>query len=409
MPSLKKTFIYILIGPGFNEPLSGVEKKVIAQVNAIRSLGLNAHFESFTAEVKENSAYGTLGNINAVALPANVWFWNLRKFKIIWAKVDKIISKEPETIVYVRYPFADYYLLQLLKKYKRRIVFEHNTKEYDELNIEIKRRRTQFKNIRSAGAFLNKIDYVDLPNFSEKYLAPKLFKLAKAGIAVTNEIAEYEKTRCKKYNLLTLANGIEVNDYPLLQTPFFLQGNTLRLIMLKGFEASWHGVERLLKGLAGYYKQLPKNKIEIYIYGVYSAAEKEMVEQLKLESVVFFIEFKSKQELDKEFNNYHLAIGSLAMFKTNLKEASPLKVREYMARGIPFIYAYKDTDVEDEPELKPFCLELPSDDSPVNFDDVLKFAETVYGIADCNVLLKQKAQKYIDVKVKMEKLIRFLS
>ena len=45
-------------------------------------------------------------------------------------------------------------------------------------------------------------------------------------------------------------------------------------------------------------------------------------------------------------------------------EACALKSREYIVKGIPFIYAYNDTDIN---ENHSFCLRLVNDSSIIDF------------------------------------------
>lgn len=41
--------------------------------------------------------------------------------------------------------------------------------------------------------------------------------------------------------------------------------------------------------------------------------------------------------------NCQVCIGTLALHRKNMTEASPLKTREYLAHGFPVIIGYKDT------------------------------------------------------------------
>jgi glycosyltransferase involved in cell wall biosynthesis len=52
-----------------------------------------------------------------------------------------------------------------------------------------------------------------------------------------------------------------------------------------------------------------------------------------------------------------VALGSLAMHRAGIEEASPLKVREYLAAGLPTVIGYRDTDF---PHGADFLLELPN-------------------------------------------------
>ncbi|MNZ78728.1 hypothetical protein D3C78_973150 [compost metagenome] len=53
-----------------------------------------------------------------------------------------------------------------------------------------------------------------------------------------------------------------------------------------------------------------------------------------------------------------MAIGPLALYRRGMKEASPLKVREYLAYGLPVINGYVDTDFKEE---VPFILRIPNE------------------------------------------------
>jgi hypothetical protein len=60
--------------------------------------------------------------------------------------------------------------------------------------------------------------------------------------------------------------------------------------------------------------------------------------------------------------NADCAIGTLALHRNGINEASPLKTREYLALGLPVIIGYKDTDF---PQGAEFLLELPNTEDNV--------------------------------------------
>ena len=68
-------------------------------------------------------------------------------------------------------------------------------------------------------------------------------------------------------------------------------------------------------------------------------------------------------DLGQLYRQMDVGIGSLALHRKHLKEACPLKVREYLAHGLPVIGAYNDPDCVGSS----FFLELPNRE---NFDDV---------------------------------------
>jgi hypothetical protein len=61
------------------------------------------------------------------------------------------------------------------------------------------------------------------------------------------------------------------------------------------------------------------------------------------------------QELYDEYKNAHFGIGSLGWSRLGVREASPLKIREYLAAGLCVITATKDPDFDDD---VPFILKI---------------------------------------------------
>lgn len=73
-----------------------------------------------------------------------------------------------------------------------------------------------------------------------------------------------------------------------------------------------------------------------------------------------------------------VALGTLALHRKNMHEASPLKVREYLAMGLPTIIGYRDTDFPDGAE---FLLRLPNREDNVtsNLGEIRAFVERMMG------------------------------
>ncbi|WP_138494502.1 glycosyltransferase [Paenibacillus pinistramenti] len=72
------------------------------------------------------------------------------------------------------------------------------------------------------------------------------------------------------------------------------------------------------------------------------------------------------------------AIGTLALYRKDMKEASPLKVREYLANGLPVIIGYEETDF---PEEVPFLLRLPAERNNIcpHLQEITRFVEAWQG------------------------------
>ena len=200
-----------------------------------------------------------------------------------------------------------------------------------------------------------------------------------------------------------LTNGIDVKNYSIKNYSKF-RGNKLKMIFVSSFISVWHGVGRLLRGIKTYRGNV---RLEINIVGSVRQNIKDLVKSLDLEQKVVFHGFKSGKELDEVFDNMHIAIGTLGLHRQNLKYASTLKVREYMARGIPFVISYIDEDIVEE---FPLALRLRSDDSPVDMEKIIKFTKRVYekyGVAIPSIMRDYALEK-MDYKVKVKRLLTFI-
>ena len=112
-------------------------------------------------------------------------------------------------------------------------------------------------------------------------------------------------------------------------------------------------------------------------------------------------------ELDRLFNDCDIAVGTLGMHRKNLTFGSTLKVREYMARGIPFIISYTDEDLS--PDLS-YVFNAPSDDSPIDLEQVIQFARRLYRSygENLSVDMHAYAMEHMDYQIKVVKLLDFI-
>jgi hypothetical protein len=72
--------------------------------------------------------------------------------------------------------------------------------------------------------------------------------------------------------------------------------------------------------------------------------------------------YLSRADYEPLLANADVALGTLALRRNTMTEACPLKLREYLAYGIPTIIAYRDTDF---PEPQPFLLNLPNTEGTI--------------------------------------------
>ena len=136
----------------------------------------------------------------------------------------------------------------------------------------------------------------------------------------------------------------------------------------------WHGYDRLLQGLAEYYKINPCYKVYFHIVGEFTAQREreECIPIIKNNHLATYVILHGRlcgKALDALFEHCDLGIGSLGRHRSGITYIKTLKNREYAARGIPFIYSEVDEDFE----TQPYIMKIPANESPVNIPEVIEF------------------------------------
>ena len=360
---------------------SGIQFKginIFVSENVDESIRYNHNLDYFELKELNSRSLAIFSKIRTIKA-----FLSIRP---IFQAAYKEINKFNPDVIILRYHMLEIPASFNPKKVKRNVLFisEHNTKELEELS--------------------NIFDFKILPVAFEKIKARRFFKNVDAVIGVTSEIAKYEIKRAgRNIPYFVLTNGIDVNNYSIKNYAKF-NGNELRMIFVSSFTAAWQGVDRLLKGIKNYRGNI---RLEINIVGFVEQSVKDSVKSLNLERKIIFHGAKFDKDLNKVFDNMHIAIGTLAMHRKNLKYGATLKAREYMARGIPFVISYIDEDIAQE---FPLVLRLPSDDRPVDMEKIIKFTKRVYEKYGAAIpsIMRDYALTKMDYKVKVERFLSFI-
>jgi hypothetical protein len=165
--------------------------------------------------------------------------------------------------------------------------------------------------------------------------------------------------------LVVIGNSIDVGAFPVLPAP----GNARpRGVFLGGAGLPWHGVDKV-RLLA---ESLPE--MDFDVVGP-SEADIGVPSPPNLSSHGFL----ARSEYEPIIAKADFAIGTLALHRQDVEGASPLKLREYMAYGLPVVLAHEDPDLTAEPHW--FVLELPNTESNVvgGVEDVRRWVGTVVG------------------------------
>jgi hypothetical protein len=171
---------------------------------------------------------------------------------------------------------------------------------------------------------------------------------------------------------INISNAIDFSSVDLTKRVFG-EDDTFNLLGVAEVHF-WHGYDRVIAGLANYYKD---NKLgpEIHFHIVGAGAEadlahlKEITAKCGMGDYVHFHGNRRSDELDEFFDIADFGVASLARHRTGITYIKTLKNREYAARGIPFIYSEIDEDFEH----MPYILKAPADESAIDIYRIIEF------------------------------------
>jgi len=214
-------------------------------------------------------------------------------------------------------------------------------------------------------------EYKGLPlSFQINLIIDKYFRLKLAK--QIHKIVTFSKYKeIFGVSTINISNGI---DFEKVKLKSQLNNTSKRLNLISVAEIHpWHGLDRVIKGLAEYYKKDQNIKVLFNIVGkgdpVEIAKLKAITIKEKMEEYVIFHGSKSGKELDDLFEQADMGIASLARHRSNITYIKTLKNREYAARGIPFIYSEIDEDFED----MPYIIKAPANEEPLDIRKIVNF------------------------------------
>lgn len=204
---------------------------------------------------------------------------------------------------------------------------------------------------------------------------------------------------------ISLHNGINIEDIPIKAE------HNEEAIILVGVAAMafWQGYDRMIKGLADYYKQESggsKRKVIFRLVGLGKEIPRyqDLIVENNLEEVVFLEGMKSGKELDAIFETADIAVGSLGMFRKNMTTNSSIKTKEYCARGIPIILGSEDLAFQGELD---FIHRVPNDESNICVDEIVAFYGK-YQKRGSSTQIREYAKEYLTWDKQFEKLYEFV-
>ncbi len=375
----------------------GVRNKILSKISALNNIGIEAKCVFFSeAEIPQK--------LNALAehilykprpLPfifnkRFIWKYQIayRNFFFYRTFYNRIKDKLQVDYVILRYPGADISLYRFIKKLGVKVVLEHNSKELEELKL-------------NPNLFLYDYYYK-----SEQNVGPRILRNVAGLIAVTDEIRQYEVERSGiKKKSAVISNGFNVNSVVIRNSPVY-NGTEVKILYLIGSGTSdWYGIDRLMKSIAAYNGKI---NFSLYIAGSKFRKEMELASELSITDKVNFIGYAEGEELNKLFNDCHIAVAALAMFRIGLEQAAALKVKEYLSRGMPFMLGYNEVDLMNNKAADAFYLQVENNESIIELEKITDFLTKFYAKNENPNAMRDFAFKSIDYSIKAREYKEFL-
>ena len=332
--------------------LDGVIKKLIDQVTIWQNMGV---------EVK---VFALSKSNQYIQIDLDINFYNKDFKSLIYHKLlyRDLKSFNPD-IIYFRYSYYKPYLNWIFNNFIS--VVELNSNDFLESKLQ------RFNSIKDFILYL-------LCLTTHKYLISK----TKGVVSVTKEIAKGVKKP-----FVVVPNSINLDSIKLKKRA---KNSKPNLIFMGTPNQDWHGIDKIIN-LA----KATQDRLYFHIIGI------EKPNNLDLKNITFY-GYLDRDRYKDILINCDIGIGTLSLYKKGMQEAAPLKVREYLAYGLPTIIGYKDSAFD-----KSFSWLLELENSKDNINNVDKIVDFCYKNLNY-IVQKDEVRDYIDAKVLEKRRLDFL-
>lgn len=208
---------------------------------------------------------------------------------------------------------------------------------------------------------------------------------------------------------INIRNGIDLESVKPVAGK--IDSSCINLIAVATMQKA-HGYERCIRGLVKYYENNPERKIVINLVG--TGDELGFYEKVAYEhnmtNYVIFHGRKVGAELERLYDKMDIALGAFGCYKIKVNESSGLKIREYLAKGLPIMSGCEE-DVFKNNKVY-FFKKFPNDSSDIDFDIVVDFYKQVYENEkkreEVHNEIREFAYQTIDISIAMNPIVEYI-
>lgn len=199
-------------------------------------------------------------------------------------------------------------------------------------------------------------------------------------------------------DVLLINNGVDSETIPVRSLN---KHDEINLICLATF-SFWHGYDRLLKGLHTYCSSKHEKNVHVYMVGNGEVDSlKELAKSLGVSDKVHFMGTLVGDELNALFDKMDVAIGNLGFFRCGVTTDTSIKIREYCARGIPFVTALT---VNDFPADFKYIMRVPMDESDIDINSIIECSQKL-DARETITEMRQYAEKNLTWEKQLSKVL----
>lgn len=339
-----------LIFHGFDEA-NGISKKIRYQIKALKECGLDVRTCYYEVSPDQHRRWMV---DEEVIVDFGTGTWAKLRNRFCFGAITRYAAKEKIKFVYIRsYHNANPWTLHLVDTLRRqgaKVVMEIPTYPYDQEYITPRMRMELQVDRCFRSALARRMDGIITFSNAENIFGKRTIRIS---------------------------NGIDFGAIPLQNHYIHDTSHELHLIGVAEIHY-WHGYDRLIQGLADYYRLPQPYKVYFHLVGELSGERERqavlpLIRENGLEPYVILHGSRHGRELDALFDQADFAIGSLGRHRSGITHIKTLKNREYASRGLAFVYSETDDDFEP----MPYVLKVPADETPINIFQLIAFRNTV--------------------------------
>ena len=325
----------------------GITRKVYLEIKAFQKLGYDVTYSGYTktgVAIFDNSHNVIIEEKYRLSSPKIQHA--IRRWKLMWLCTSFVKRTDVYfDLSYIRYHFFDRTFLKMLKSLKessRKVVMEaHSTPKFTN-NLSV----------------MNLVGRVD----------SKYGKYAHKYIDLIASMSGEENMW--GVNTIQITNAIDFDNI----TPHTYKGSKEDISFISvSYERDVHGYDRLIRGIYEYKKRGGNRNIYFHMVGSTLQSSIALIKKLNLEDVCRIHGPLYGEKLDEIYDMSNVGVGCLANHRIGSFYGSALKTKEYIAKGIPFIYGWKEAVLENFE----YGLEFELCEDPIDIEKVISFYDNL--------------------------------